>query len=165
MEEVVTPSGNGEVDQPNERKISRIFTMLQTVQSSVNLLTSAAPEIKPSMMTTASPAVFNRSDTNLSFFQPPLRNPMKDRFVRLDTCSSWTGSECSQSSIPPPLVHSVPYHKDGPLVSSFMSLSILYFVGVLVIYFFISCMHSFFSKYCKIQISVASYYDIFTHLV
>lgn len=118
----MSPSGDGEIDPPRERKISRIFTMLQTVQSSVNLLTSATPQVKPPAAVV--PSVLSRSDTNTSLFLP-LRNPLKDRLKRLDSCSSWTGSECSQSStssesttcsVPPPLIHSVPHHKDGPSV-------------------------------------------------
>ena len=114
-EEVDTSPGKAEVDQAKERKTSRKFSMLQTVQSSVNLVTNTATS------KTVAPPILNRNDTNASFFLP-LRNPMKDRLRRLDSCSSWAGSECSQSSlmststacsIPPPLVHSVPHHKDG----------------------------------------------------
>lgn len=127
--------------QQPERKISRIFSILQAMQQTFFLHQQQQGPSPPHQPLTESPSVsisrtgsvvqppyrqqqlfaMGQSQESMVFHPSrPLRNPVLDRLNRFGSINSWTGSECSDvsssttlSSTPPPLVHAVPYHKDG----------------------------------------------------
>lgn len=134
-----------------ERKMSKIFSMLQSMQQiflQASLQSPTPPcspgpqQMAPSPAACHSPAIarvnsvqparlgkqamlygMGRSQDSL-VVPNRLRNPVIDRLNRFGSINSWAGSEYSEASSacsgpPPPLVHAVPYHKDGWYVSRF----------------------------------------------
>lgn len=141
-----------------ERKMSKIFTMLQSMQQ-IFLQASLQPPTPPcspggQQMAPPAPAACHSPAVRVNSVQPSrvgkqtmlygmgrsqdslvvpnrLRNPVLDRLNRFGSINSWAGSECSEASSacsgpPPPLVHAVPYHKDGWCVCFFF-FSFLFF--------------------------------------
>ncbi len=157
-----------EQKEQKERKISRIYWMLQSMQQAFIHPNNQENPVKPGVVHTAvappmptnatayppvsSHAQLTKSAENgpkisgsfravpphLRYLQGlgqsqesmvisthpdmPMKNPIRDRLARFGSINSWTGSEFSESSLlssstassaPPPLIHPVPYHKDG----------------------------------------------------
>lgn len=128
-----------------ERKMSKIFSMLQSMQQIFlqASLQPPTPPCSPGPQTSVPPpaACHSPAISRVNSVQPSrvgkqamlygmgrsqdslvvpnrLRNPVLDRLNRFGSINSWAGSEYSEASSacsgpPPPLVHAVPYHKDG----------------------------------------------------
>ncbi len=120
-----------------ERKISRIYSMLQSIQATFihqQHHVQIPPTLPPHQPLVESPSIgrqqllaMGQSQESLLLFPasnpatPRLKNPVMDRLNRFGSINSWAGSECSDVSSttttslspPPPMIHAVPYHKDG----------------------------------------------------